>query len=243
MDKVHDYFQSLLADKGITLTQTQLDQYEQYFRLLVEWNERMNLTGITEREQVYVKHFYDSLSLAFFVNMDKVTSIADIGSGAGFPSIPLKIAYPHLKVTIIDSLNKRIQFLNTLAGELGLHQVTCIHGRAEDLAREKKLRDSFDLVTARAVARLNALNELCLPFARVGGLFAAMKGAQGAEELAEASYSYKELNAKHRETHEFQLPMEEAQRHILLAEKVAPTPAKYPRKAGIPLKQPLGATK
>lgn len=243
MDKVHEYFQSLLTDKGISLSPSQLNQYERYFQLLVDWNERMNLTGITEREQVYIKHFYDSLSLAFFVDMDDIISIADIGSGAGFPSIPLKIAFPHLTVTIIDSLNKRIHFLNSLVSELGLPQVTCIHGRAEDVARDKGMRDSFDLVTARAVARLNALNELCLPFVRVGGLFAAMKGSQGAEELAEASYSYKELKAKHRETNVFQLPMEDAQRYILLAEKTASTPAKYPRKAGIPLKQPLGSLK
>ena len=237
-DTVH-LFTKLLADKHITLTEQQLHQFETYYRELVTWNEKMNLTGITEREQVYVKHFYDSVSLSFFMSMDDTTSLIDIGSGAGFPSIPLKIVYPHLKVTIVDSLNKRIQFLTHLTGELGLSDVNCLHSRAEDAARLPELRDSFDLATARAVARLNVLNEFCLPFVRKGGYFAAMKGADASEEIREASTSFRELKAELFEDHAFQLPIEQASRHIIVLRKLAATPGKYPRKAGVPLKNPL----
>ncbi|MGO4539128.1 16S rRNA (guanine(527)-N(7))-methyltransferase RsmG [Paenibacillus sp. 2TAB19] len=228
-----------MEESGITLSPLQLEQFDTYFRLLVEWNEKMNLTGITERDAVYEKHFYDSASLSFFVNIDKVERIADIGSGAGFPSIPLKICFPHLKVTIVDSLNKRIQFLNFLVEQLGVSDVSCVHGRAEDIAKLPEHRDSYDLVTARAVARLNVLNEFCLPFVRKNGLFAAMKGSQSEEEVREASFSLRELKAKIKVQHQLQLPNEQSERHIVIIEKLDATPRKYPRKAGTPLKQPL----
>ncbi|UUZ91309.1 16S rRNA (guanine(527)-N(7))-methyltransferase RsmG [Paenibacillus sp. P25] len=168
MDSVQKHFTELLGAQGIKLSEQQLGQFEDYYRELVDWNERMNLTGITERDQVYMKHFYDSLSVSFFIPMKDVGTVADIGSGAGFPSIPLRIAFPHLRVTIIDSLNKRIQFLNHLVSVLGLSEVQCVHSRAEDAARQKEHRDHYDLVTARAVARLAVLNEFCLPFTAVG---------------------------------------------------------------------------
>ncbi|MDQ6421887.1 16S rRNA (guanine(527)-N(7))-methyltransferase RsmG [Paenibacillus sp. LHD-117] len=239
MDTTTTWFIEKLGEKGIALSSRQLEQFEAYYEILVDWNERMNLTGITERNAVYEKHFYDSVSLSFFVDIDKVNNIADIGSGAGFPSIPLKICFPHLKVLIVDSLNKRISFLNALVERLGLSDVECVHGRAEDIARMPQYRDRYDLVTARAVARLNVLNEFCLPFVRPGGNFAAMKGSQSQEEVKEAAFSLKELKSKVLREHGMVLPNEGSERHIIVVEKLGETPRKYPRKAGVPLKQPL----
>jgi len=199
----------------------------------------MNLTGITEREQVYTKHFYDSISLAFFLDINEITNLTDIGSGAGFPGIPLKICFPHLKLTIVDSLNKRISFLQHVSTTLGLTDVQLIHGRAEDVARKFTHRDAYDLVTARAVARLSLLNEFCLPFTRKDGVFVAMKGSDPSEELSEAKYSLKELRAELSKVESFSLPVEESDRHIVMIRKTGATPAKYPRKAGIPAKMPL----
>ncbi|MFS0725123.1 16S rRNA (guanine(527)-N(7))-methyltransferase RsmG [Paenibacillus sp. 1P07SE] len=234
----NESFAALLAAQGLTVDDRQLEQFDRYFHLLVEWNERMNLTGITERDAVYEKHFYDSATLSVVTDMADVARIADIGSGAGFPSLPLKICFPHLKVTIVDSLNKRIQFLQHVASELGLEDVECVHGRAEDVARQKEHRDQYDLVTARAVARLAALNELCLPFARSGGVFAAMKGTDPREEVDEAQRSLRELKGKVRQIIPMKLPLEQSERHVILIDKLA-TPRTYPRKAGTPVKTPL----
>lgn len=239
MDHTTKWFTDLLGERGITLSPQQLEQFDRYHALLVEWNEKMNLTGITERDAVYEKHFFDSISLSFFINIDEVRNLADIGSGAGFPSIPLKICFPHLKVIIVDSLNKRIQFLKTLVDDLGLKDVECIHGRAEDIARLPQHRDSYDLVTARAVARLNVLNEFCLPFVQTNGHFAAMKGAQSSDEIAEAANSLKLLKGSLEAEHKFILPHEQSERSIIIVKKATATPAKFPRKAGLPLKQPL----
>ncbi|MGG0824892.1 16S rRNA (guanine(527)-N(7))-methyltransferase RsmG [Paenibacillus turicensis] len=239
MDQIKDNFQALCLARNIELSEKQLEQYELYFKELVSWNEKMNLTGITERSEVYLKHFFDSLTLSQYVDFTKVGSIADIGSGAGFPGIPLKICFPHLKLMIVDSLNKRIQFLQHVVDTLGLQDVQLIHGRAEDVARQAGLRDSFDLVTARAVARLAVLNEFCLPFVKTGGIFAAMKGTDLKEEVKEATRSFKELNGKMKASYHFQLPQENADRHIIIIEKVGDTPKKYPRKAGTPLKSPI----
>lgn len=239
MDQVKTQFYELLGKQGLHPTDQQWNQFEKYYTELIDWNERMNLTGITERGQVYLKHFYDSLSLSFYVPMDPVRNLADIGSGAGFPSIPIKIMFPHLRVTIVDSLNKRIQFLKHLVEQLRLEGVECIHSRAEDAARMPAYRDAFDLVTARAVARLSVLNEFCLPFARVGGTFAAMKGSDPTEEVEEARFSMKELNGELETIHSFSLPVEQSDRHIITIRKTKPTPKKYPRKAGTALKQPL----
>ncbi|WP_068778610.1 16S rRNA (guanine(527)-N(7))-methyltransferase RsmG [Paenibacillus sp. GM2] len=239
MDKVQDDFQKLLNQHQVELSAEQLHQFEIYYRELVTWNEKMNLTGITEREQVYVKHFYDSITLSFYMDMNRISTMADIGSGAGFPGIPLKICYPHLKLTIIDSLNKRIQFLQNVVDQLGLRDVQLIHGRAEDIARKEQYRDSYDLVSARAVARMAVLNEFCLPFVKTGGIFAAMKGLDPQEELKEAARSLTELKSKLSATYHFELPMENSERHIILINKTASTPKKYPRKAGTPLKSPI----
>ncbi|MBW4084815.1 16S rRNA (guanine(527)-N(7))-methyltransferase RsmG [Paenibacillus sp. S150] len=239
MDNTAAQFTALLEDKGIILTPEQLTQFELYFKELVVWNEKMNLTGITARDQVYTKHFYDSLSLAFYLNMGEVNKLADIGSGAGFPGLPLKICFPHLKLTIVDSLSKRITFLEHVCDSLKLDGVQLIHGRAEDVARQFVHRDAYDLVTARAVARLSLLNEFCLPFARKDGIFAAMKGNDPSEELAEAERSFKELRAELQKVESFSLPVEESARHIVIIRKTGATPAKYPRKAGLPAKAPL----
>jgi 16S rRNA (guanine527-N7)-methyltransferase len=239
MDSTSAQFTALLQERGLQLTPRQLEQFELYYQELVSWNEKMNLTGITERSQVYMKHFYDSLSLAFYLNMDDVKSLADIGSGAGFPGIPLKICFPHLKLTIVDSLSKRISFLQHVCDTLGLTGVELIHGRAEDVARQFVHRDAYDVVTARAVARLSLLNEFCLPFTRKDGIFAAMKGNDPAEELTEAKRSLKELRAELKQVESFSLPVEESARHIVMIRKTGATPAKYPRKAGMPAKSPL----
>lgn len=239
MDNTAAQFTLLLQEQGIKLTTEQLGQFELYFQELVSWNEKMNLTGITERDQVYTKHFYDSLSLAFYVNMGEVRNMADIGSGAGFPGIPLKICFPHLKLTIVDSLSKRIAFLRHVCDTLKLSNVQLIHGRAEDVARQFAHRDAYDLVTARAVARLSLLNEFCLPFTRKDGIFAAMKGNDPSEELTESKRSLKELRAELEKVESFSLPVEESARHIVMIRKTGATPAKYPRKAGIPAKSPL----
>jgi 16S rRNA (guanine527-N7)-methyltransferase len=238
-DKVQEQFTKMLAEQGLALTERQLEQFELYFRELVVWNEKMNLTAITDREQVYLKHFYDSLTLTFYFPMKDVATMADIGAGAGFPSIPIKIACPHIKLTIVDSLNKRINFLQHLASVLRLEELACIHARAEEAGRNPQLRDQFDLVSARAVARLNVLNELCLPFVRQGGAFVAMKGSQSVEEIDEAKTSIKVLNAKLEKAFTFTLPVEQSERNIIILRKTGGTPAKYPRKPGTPSKEPI----
>lgn len=238
-DSVQLQFQERLAGHGIHLDGRQLAQFDIYFRELVDWNEKMNLTGITEREAVYTKHFYDSLSLAFYIDMNQISNIADIGSGAGFPGIPLKICFPHLQLTIVDSLQKRIHFLQHLCETAAIHGIELIHGRAEEVARKAGYRDGYDLVTARAVAKLAVLNEFCLPFARKGGTFAAMKGSDPTEELQAAAFSLQELNGSVRVVQAFQLPVEQSARHMILIDKTGATPRKYPRKPGTPLKMPL----
>ncbi|MGG3280372.1 16S rRNA (guanine(527)-N(7))-methyltransferase RsmG [Paenibacillus solani] len=239
MDNIQKAFVDRLQEHGITVTEEQLHQFESYYEILVEWNEKMNLTGITEREQVYTKHFYDSITLAFYVDMAEVSTMADIGSGAGFPGIPLKICFPHLKLTIVDSLNKRINFLKHVVDSIGLSGVELIHGRAEEVARKQGYRDGFDLVTARAVARMAVLNEFCLPFTKVGGRFAAMKGSDPAPEVKEAGRSLKELRGELDTIHSFSLPIEESDRHIVIIGKKGATPSKYPRKAGTATKTPI----
>ena len=181
-----EQFLSALKEKGIVLNERQMEQFETYYTLLVEWNEKMNLTAITDREEVYLKHFYDSISMAFYVDLTQPMTVCDVGAGAGFPSIPLKICFPNLHVTIVDSLNKRITFLNHLAEQLELDGVQFVHDRAETFGQNPKYREQFDLVTARAVARLSVLSELCLPLVKRGGQFVSMKGAAAENEHEDA---------------------------------------------------------
>lgn len=225
-----------LAQKGIVLSPKQLDQFEKYYEILVEWNHRMNLTAITDKEMVYLKHFYDSLTIAFdfgFYNQ----KIVDVGAGAGFPSIPLKIAYPELEITIVDSLSKRITFLEHLFKELELDKVKAVAARSEEYAA--KYREQADIVMARAVARLNILDELCLPLVKVGGYFLSLKGRQVKEEIQEAQKGIAILGGQIENLVEFNLANQDDLRGNIIIKKVSETPKKYPRQFGQIKKKPL----
>ena len=232
-------FYTHLADLGFPLTDRQKEQYERYFELLVEWNEKINLTAITEKDEVYIKHFYDSIApiLQGLIENQPIR-LLDIGAGAGFPSLPMKILFPELDVTIIDSLNKRINFLHLLAEELGLSGVHFYHGRAEDFAQDKAFRAQFDLVTARAVARMQVLSELTIPYLKVGGRLLALKASNAPEELEEAKNALNLLFSKVEDNLQYELPNGDP-RYITIVEKKKETPNKYPRKAGLPNKRPL----
>lgn len=231
-------FRQALAEKQIHLSDHQMEQFATYFKTLVEWNEKMNLTAITDENEVYLKHFYDSLTLAFEVDFTEKLSLCDVGSGAGFPSIPLKIVFPELQITIVDSLNKRITFLTELTNLLGI-SASLYHDRAETFGQNIEFRESFDLVTARAVARLNVLAELCMPLVKLGGHFYALKAAKSEEELTEAKHAIAILGGKFIKETAVDLPKISDQRHILTIEKKKVTPKKYPRKPGLPNKQPI----
>lgn len=227
-----------LSTQGIELSEEQQRQFQTYYQMLVEWNEKINLTSITEEHEVYLKHFYDSIAPSFYTDLTKELTICDIGAGAGFPSIPLKIIYPNLKVTIVDSLNKRIKFLNQLAEAQDLENVNFVHDRAETFGKGV-YRESYDIVTARAVARLSVLSELCLPLVKKGGQFIALKSSKGEEELEEARFGLGILGGKVRETISYELPEEAGERQMILIDKRSQTPKKYPRKPGTPNKSPL----
>ena len=232
-------FYTLLDQQNIILTDQQKFQFERYFELLVEWNEKINLTAITEKEEVYLKHFYDSIApiLQGLIENQEI-KLLDIGAGAGFPSLPMKILYPQLDVTIIDSLNKRINFLQLLAEELDLEGVHFYHGRAEDFAQDKHFRAQFDIVTARAVARMQVLSELTIPYLKVGGKLLALKASNAPEELTEAKNALNLLFSKVEDNISYTLPNGDP-RYITIVEKKKETPNKYPRKAGMPNKRPL----
>jgi len=232
-------FYTLLDQQNINLTDQQKLQFERYFELLVEWNEKINLTAITEKEEVYLKHFYDSIApiLQGLIENQEI-KLLDIGAGAGFPSLPMKILYPQLDVTIIDSLNKRINFLQLLAEELDLEGVHFYHGRAEDFAQDKHFRAQFDIVTARAVARMQVLSELTIPYLKVGGKLLALKASNAPEELTEAKNALNLLFSKVEDNISYTLPNGDP-RYITIVEKKKETPNKYPRKAGMPNKRPL----
>lgn len=234
-----DAFYQALAEAGFPLTDQQKRQFERYFDLLVEWNEKINLTAITDKHEVYLKHFYDSLAPVLQGHISNTSGkLLDIGAGAGFPSLPMKILCPDLEVTIIDSLNKRIAFLTMLAEELGLTEVQFFHGRAEDFGQDKAFRAQFDLVTARAVARMQVLSELTIPFLKVNGRLVALKAAAADEELADAKQALALLFAKVISNTSYSLPNGDG-RTITIVEKKKETPNKYPRKAGMPNKKPL----
>ena len=237
-----EHFQQALADHGITLSAEQMQQFADYYRLLVETNEHVNLTRITEKDEVYLKHFYDSITGAFAeprLESEELT-LCDIGAGAGFPSLPLKIAFPQLKVTIVDSLNKRIAFLEDLVANLGITDVTLIHDRAETFsAKNSPYREKFDIVTARAVARLSVLSELCLPAAKVSGEFIAYKASAAPEELQQGGTAIKQLGGKVQKTVTLTLPGTDEERNIIVIDKIKATPKKYPRRPGLPSKKPI----
>ena len=237
-------FRAELAKHGVKLSDEQMQQFRTYYEFLVATNEHVNLTAITKQDEVYLKHFYDSLLPALEVK-DLQThpfSICDVGAGAGFPSIPLKIAFPNLKVTIVDSLNKRIKFLEELSQKLNLTDTYFYHARAEEFAGKKSgFRESFDVVTARAVARLSVLSEFCLPLVKLNGRFIALKAQKASEELADAKYAVATLGGKIEEDIQTALPKSDETRHIIVISKKKTTPNKYPRKPGTPAKQPLQA--
>ncbi|WEG12788.1 16S rRNA (guanine(527)-N(7))-methyltransferase RsmG [Pullulanibacillus sp. KACC 23026] len=233
------FFEDLIEEKGFVLNEQARLQFQTYFKLLIEWNDKINLTAITDEQGVYLKHFYDSLTASFFYDFNSELSLCDVGAGAGFPSIPLKILFPHIHVTIVDSLNKRIKFLEELTQELGLTNMSLYHDRAETFGQNKRFRESYDVVTARAVAKLNVLSEFCLPLAKEDGVFIALKGALGEEEVNESLNAISVLGGKLDSIHSITLPEEESQRQIILINKQKPTPKKYPRKPGMPIKQPL----
>lgn len=232
-------FYNLLAEQNLPLSDQQKKQFDRYFELLVEWNEKINLTAITDKEEVYLKHFYDSIApILQGLIPNETIKLLDIGAGAGFPSLPMKILYPQLDVTIIDSLNKRINFLQLLAQELDFDDVRFYHGRAEDFAQDKKFRAQYDFVTARAVARMQVLSELTIPYLKVGGKLLALKASNAPEELLEAKNALNLLFSKVEDNLSYALPNGDP-RYITVVEKKKETPNKYPRKAGMPNKRPL----
>lgn len=232
-----EFYQAVQA-LGITLSERQKEQFHTYYQLLVEWNQKMNLTAITAEEEVYLKHFYDSLTL-LKAGFQGEETVCDVGAGAGFPTIPLKIALPQLDLTIVDSLKKRVHFLQILVEQLGLTNVECYHDRAETFAHRDDMRESFDVVTARAVAPLNVLSELCIPLVKEGGRFVALKAARGEEEFAKAKKAMDLLGVIEEATYSFQLPEAGDKRELFVMKKVKSTPNKYPRKPGTPNKKPL----
>ena len=232
-------FETKLSELGITLNEAQKRQFDQFYELLVEWNKVMNLTGITEYEEVNEKHFVDSLSIVKAIDMDSVETVIDIGTGAGFPGIPLKIAFPNLKVVLLDSLNKRIQFLNTVIDTLQLTDIQTIHGRAEDFAKQQAYREQFDLCVSRAVANLATLSEYCLPYVKVDGMFIPYKSGEITEELQQSQNAIHVLGGKVTDVVKFRLPGTEIGRSFVKIKKVQNTAKKYPRKAGLPSKEPI----
>lgn len=228
-----------LESHGITLSDKQKQQFETYYDMLVEWNEKINLTSITEEHEVYLKHFYDSITPSFYHDFNDTLNVCDVGAGAGFPSIPLKIVFPNLRVTIVDSLNKRIQFLNQLAMALDLEGVHFVHDRAETFGKNEAYRGSFDIVTARAVARMAVLSELCIPLVKTRGVFIALKSSKGQEELDEARFGIGIFGGRIEDVYTFELPEDAGERQIIKIKKRSQTPKKYPRKPGTPNKSPL----
>ena len=228
---IKNLLQNYIKDYKITLTENQYEQFQKYFELLAEWNEKMNLTAITDESGVALKHFADSLSLLNFVDIPQKSTLADVGTGAGFPGVVLKIARPDIKLTLIDSLNKRLVFLGEVCAQLGI-KAELIHSRAEDGARDEKLRESFDFAVSRAVARMNVLSEYCLPYVKVGGAFCAMKGAQANEEFKESLNAINTLGGKLENKYFFELPENGGERAIAVVRKVKNTPQKYPRQSG-----------
>lgn len=228
-----------LQELNIQINEIQKKQFDTFYSMLVEWNKVMNLTGITEYEEVIEKHFVDSLSIVNIFELPEVNTVIDVGTGAGFPGIPLKIAFPHLKITLLDSLNKRINFLDSVIDELKLDDIYTIHGRAEDFAKKDDYREKYDLCVSRAVANLSTLSEYCLPYIRVGGIFISYKSGDVDDEVLESKKAISILGGKLDNVVKFQLPGTDINRSFIKIEKIKNTGKKYPRKAGLPTKEPL----
>lgn len=235
-----DKFINNLEDIGIKIDSGMEAQFRTYFSTLVEWNQFMNLTAITEESEVYCKHFLDSLAISRTgITLDGGIKLIDIGTGAGFPGVPLKIAHPELDVTLLDSLNKRINFLNEIIEKLGLKKISAIHGRAEDFAKDAAYREQFDICVSRAVANLSTLSEYCLPYVKTGGYFVSYKSGAVDEELKTARKAIELLGGNIENVVKLRLPDTDIDRSFVVIKKLKNTPKKYPRKAGLPSKEPL----
>lgn len=236
-----EIFAEELANYGFKLSSKQKEQFATYYNKLIEFNKKVNLTRITDKNEVYLKRFFDSITpLLEFSDLFKgEKSLCDVGAGAGFPSLPIKILCPDLSITIVDSLGKRLKFLDELVSDLSLDKVTLVHSRAEDAGQNKNLREKFDLVTGRAVARMSVLSEYCLPLAKVDGYLVALKGPKAQDELAEAKNAIEVLGGSVKEVKELTLPDTDDERTLIVVKKVKATPKKYPRQAGTPNRKPL----
>ncbi|MEF2758288.1 MAG: 16S rRNA (guanine(527)-N(7))-methyltransferase RsmG [Lactobacillus paragasseri] len=236
-----EIFAEELANYGFKLSSKQKEQFATYYNKLIEFNKKVNLTRITDKNEVYLKHFFDSITpLLEFSDLFKgEKSLCDVGAGAGFPSLPIKILCPDLSITIVDSLGKRLKFLDELVSDLSLDKVTLVHSRAEDAGQNKNLREKFDLVTGRAVARMSVLSEYCLPLAKVDGYLVALKGPKAQDELADAKNAIEVLGGSVKEVKELMLSDTDDERTLIVVKKVKATPKKYPRQAGTPSRKPL----
>lgn len=236
-----EQFYQELANHNLTINDKQKQQFELYFKDLIAVNQHVNLTRITDHDEVYLKHFFDSITplYTFEEAFRKGKSLCDVGAGAGFPSIPLKILLPSLKITIVDSLAKRLNFLEELIAKLNLSNVELVHGRAEDVGQNKNYREKFDLVTARAVARMTVLSEYCLPLVKPEGYFIALKGPRAEAELADSKKALQVLGGQTVKTVDLTLPDSDEERTLILIQKLKPTPKKYPRQAGTPKRKPI----
>lgn len=232
-------FKNGLQQLHIALSEKQMEQFLQYYELLVEKNKVMNLTAITEFDEVVEKHFLDSVSLTKQLDLHQPLKVLDLGTGAGFPGIPLKIVFPELEITLMDSLNKRVLFLQDVISSLQLENIEAVHGRAEEAARNKEYRESFDLCVSRAVANISTLSEYCLPFVKIGGSFISYKSSTIEDELEDGKKGIAILGGKVKDVYKFTLPESELQRSFVIIEKEKKTPKAYPRKAGTPSKEPL----
>ena len=232
-----EYFLDELGKLNISLSEMQINQFIRFYEMLIEKNKVMNLTAITEFDEVIDKHFLDSLNLFRLIDLKSEKRILDLGTGAGFPGIPLKIAFPNIKITLVDSLNKRVMFLNDVVNQLGLEDVECVHARAEDLAKKKEYREEYDICVSRAVANLSTLSEYCIPFVKVGGNFISYKSGDCDEEINFSKAAIKKLGARISKVENFEI--KDMGRSFVVIDKISSTPNKYPRKAGLPSKEPL----
>ncbi len=239
MDRRSEQFEKDLKEFNIVLSEHQTEQFFSYYEMLIEKNKVMNLTAITDFDEVIKKHFVDSLSLVKAYDLTSPVSLVDIGTGAGFPGIPLKIVFPDLEITLLDSLNKRVDFLQSVIASLDLKGIDAFHGRAEDFARQEKFRERFDLCVSRAVANLSVLCEYCLPYVKIGGKFISYKSEKIMEELKAAEHAVNVLGGKVKEQISFTLPDSDINRNLIVIEKNRKTPKQYPRKAGTASKDPL----
>lgn len=222
---------------NIKFNKKQLEQFYKYMKLLLEWNQKINLTAITDPKEIIIKHFIDSITISKYINQNE--NLLDVGTGAGFPGVPIKIIRPDVKITLLDSLNKRINFLNDVINQLKLENIYTVHSRIEEFGQNKKYREKFDNVTSRAVANLSVLSEYMIPLTKIGGKCICMKGNEIVEELEESKSSIKILGGKIRDIDEFKLPETDIGRNVIIIEKESKTPSKFPRKPGTPTKEPI----